>query len=144
MCMNTGSVRASPEAAVEASQLPDPMPKAGIDNLPVNHGQRFTIGQDFKTMRRIGIEQEWDAGEKRRLRAALASEMVGRERAGNPMQPSNVRQRTATAWLSAVCAKRAVALQQALLAHMTPVEPDVSIPQARSSGPDAGSTPRAM
>ena len=51
------SVLARSEAAVKAGQLPDPMLKAGIDNLPVNGGQRFTVGQDFMTMRRIGIEQ---------------------------------------------------------------------------------------
>ncbi|MDN7631564.1 TolC family protein [Burkholderia cenocepacia] len=113
------SVRASSEAAVKAGQLPDPMLKAGIDNLPINGGQRLTIGQDFMTMRRIGIEQEWVSGDKRRLRSALASEMVGREHAGYLMQLANVRQQTAAAWLSAVYAKQAVALQQALLDHMT-------------------------
>ncbi|KVT93024.1 transporter [Burkholderia ubonensis] len=112
------SVRASSEAAVKAGQLPDPMLKAGIDNLPVNGPQRFTIGQDFMTMRRIGIEQEWVSGEKRRLRSALANEMVGRERAGYLVQLANVRQQTATAWLNAVYAKQALALQQALLDHM--------------------------
>ncbi|WP_431824332.1 TolC family protein [Burkholderia sp. F1] len=112
------SVRASSEAAVKAGQLPDPMLKAGIDNLPVNGPQRFTIGQDFMTMRRIGIEQEWVSGDKRRLRSALASEMVGRERAGYLVQLANVRQQTATAWLNAVYANKALALQQALLDHM--------------------------
>ncbi|KVC97606.1 TolC family protein [Burkholderia ubonensis] len=112
------SVRASSEAAVKAGQLPDPMLKAGIDNLPVNGPQRFTIGQDFMTMRRIGIEQEWVSGEKRRLRSALANEMVGRERAGYLAQFANVRQQTAAAWLNAVYANKALALQQALLDHM--------------------------
>ncbi|KVO26368.1 transporter [Burkholderia ubonensis] len=112
------SVRASSEAAVKAGQLPDPMLKAGIDNLPVNGPQRFTIGQDFMTMRRIGIEQEWVSGEKRRLRSALANEMVGRERAGYLAQLANVRQQTAAAWLNAVYANKALALQQALLDHM--------------------------
>ncbi|WP_175025105.1 MULTISPECIES: TolC family protein [Burkholderia] len=112
------SVRASSEAAVKAGQLPDPMLKAGIDNLPVNGGQRFTIGQDFMTMRRIGIEQEWVSGDKRRLRTALAGEQVGRERAGYLAQLATVRQQTATAWLNAVYAKQALALQQALLDHM--------------------------
>ncbi|KWC35596.1 transporter [Burkholderia ubonensis] len=112
------SERASSEAAVKAGQLPDPMLKAGIDNLPVNGPQRFTIGQDFMTMRRIGIEQEWVSGEKRRLRSALANEMVGRERAGYLAQLANVRQQTAAAWLNAVYAKQALALQQALLDHM--------------------------
>ncbi|ERJ37538.1 MULTISPECIES: TolC family protein [Burkholderia] len=112
------SVRASSEAAVKAGQLPDPMLKAGIDNLPVNGGQRFTVGQDFMTMRRIGIEQEWVSGDKRRLRSALANEQLGRERAGYLAQLASVRQQTATAWLNAVYAKQALALQQALLDHM--------------------------
>ncbi|KFL52347.1 transporter [Burkholderia pyrrocinia] len=112
------SVHASSEAAVKAGQLPDPMLKAGIDNLPVNGGQRFTVGQDFMTMRRIGIEQEWVSGDKRRLRTALAGEQVGRERAGYLVQLAAVRRQTATAWLDAVYAKQALALQQALLAHM--------------------------
>lgn len=112
------SVRASSEVAVKAGQLPDPMLKAGIDNLPVNGGQRFTVGQDFMTMRRIGIEQEWVSGDKRRLRSALANEQVGRERAGYLAQLASVRQQTATAWLNAVYAKQALTLQQALLDHM--------------------------
>jgi outer membrane protein TolC len=113
------SVRASSEAAVRAGQLPDPMLKAGIDNLPVTGQQKFTIGQDFMTMRRIGIEQEWVSGDKRRLRSALANDVVDRERAGYLGQLVNTRQQTATAWLNAVYAKKAVSLQQELVEHMT-------------------------
>lgn len=113
------SVRASSEVAAKAGQLPDPMLKAGIDNLPVTGSQKFTVGQDFMTMRRIGVEQEWVSGEKRRLRSALADEMVGRERAGYLAQLTNVRQQTALAWLNAIYAKKALSLQQALLEHMS-------------------------
>ncbi|MFM0484882.1 TolC family protein [Paraburkholderia strydomiana] len=113
------SVRASSEASVRAGQLPDPMLKAGVDNLPVNGPQRFTIGQDFMTMRRIGIEQEWVSGDKRRLRSALANDVVDRERAGYFAQLVNTRQQTATTWLNAVYAKKAVSLQQELVDHMT-------------------------
>lgn len=112
------SVRASSEAAVKAGQLPDPTLKAGVDNLPVSGPQKFTIGQDFMTMRRIGIEQEWVSGDKRRLRSALADEMVGRERAGYLTQLANVRQQTASAWLNGIYAKKALSLQQALVDHM--------------------------
>nr|WP_230953229.1 TolC family protein [Burkholderia stagnalis] len=129
------SVRASSEAAVKAGRLPDPMLKAGIDNLPVNGPQRFTVGQDFMTMRRIGIEQEWVSGDKRRLRSALASERVGRERAGYLMQLATVRQQTAFAWLNAVYAKKALALQQALLDHMTH---ELAATQASYRGARAG------
>ncbi len=113
------SVHASSEAAVRAGQLPNPVLAAGVDNLPINGPQRFTIGQDFMTMRRIGIEQEWVSREKRRLRSDLASEVVNREQAGYLAQLANVRQQTATAWLNAIYAKRALTLQQALLGHMT-------------------------
>ncbi|AJZ56782.1 outer membrane efflux family protein [Paraburkholderia fungorum] len=113
------SVQASSEAVISAGQLPDPMLKAGVDNLPVNGPQRFTIGQDFMTMRRIGIEQEWVSPEKRRLRSALASQVVDRERSGYLTQFTNTRQQTATAWLNAAYAKKAVSLQQELVMHMT-------------------------
>ncbi len=113
------SVRASSEAVISAGQLPDPMLKAGVDNLPVNGPQRFTIGQDFMTMRRIGIEQEWVSPEKRRLRTALANQVVDRERSGYLTQFTNVRQQTATAWLNAAYAKKTVSLQQELIMHMT-------------------------
>jgi outer membrane protein TolC len=113
------SVRASSEAAVRAGQLPDPTLRAGIDNLPVTGQQKYTIGQDFMTMRRIGIEQEWVSGDKRRLRSELANGVVDRERAGYLGQLANTRQQTATAWLNAIYAKKAVSLQRELVDHMT-------------------------
>ncbi|BDC43092.1 TolC family protein [Paraburkholderia terrae] len=113
------SVRASSEAAVRAGQLPDPTLKAGVDNLPVTGPQKYTIGQDFMTMRRIGIEQEWVSGDKRRLRSELANDLVDRERAGYLGQLANTRQQTAIAWLSAVYAKKGVLLQRQLVDHMT-------------------------
>ncbi|WP_279609693.1 TolC family protein [Burkholderia gladioli] len=112
------SVRASGEAAVKAGQLPDPTLKAGVDNLPVTGGQRYTIGQDFMTMRRIGIEQQWVSRDKRRLRTALADQRTGRERAGYLMELATVRQQTATAWLEAAYAKEALALREQLAARM--------------------------
>ncbi|ALL71655.1 Heavy metal RND efflux outer membrane protein, CzcC family (plasmid) [Paraburkholderia caribensis MBA4] len=113
------SVRASSEAALRAGQLPDPTLRAGVDNLPVTGQQKFTVGQDFMTMRRIGIEQEWVSGDKRRLRSELANDVVDRERAGYLAQLANTRQQTATAWLNAIYAKKAVVLQQELVDHMT-------------------------
>ncbi|AME23264.1 TolC family protein [Burkholderia sp. PAMC 26561] len=112
------SVRASSQGVIRAGQLPDPTLKAGIDNLPVNGSQGFTIGQDFMTMRRVGIEQEWVSPEKRRLRTALANQEVDRERSGYLAQLVNVREQTATAWLNAAYAKQSLLLQQELVDHM--------------------------
>jgi outer membrane protein TolC len=113
------SVSASSEAAVKAGQLPNPMLTAGIDNLPINGQQGFTIGQNILTMRRIGIEQEWVSSEKRQLRSTLANQVIGREQSAYLTQLASVRQQTALAWLTAAYAKKALGLQQALLSHMT-------------------------
>ena len=59
---------ASREMAVAAGQLPDPVLKLGIDNLPVDGPDRFSLTRDFMTMRRIGVMQEITRGEKRELR----------------------------------------------------------------------------
>ncbi|MFC6522524.1 TolC family protein [Undibacterium arcticum] len=61
---------ASRELAVAAAQLPDPVLKVGIDNLPVNGQDRFSATNDFMTMRRIGVTQEITRADKRQLRAA--------------------------------------------------------------------------
>ncbi|AKC70519.1 TolC family protein [Pandoraea oxalativorans] len=113
------SVRASTQAAARAGQLPDPTLKAGVDNLPVNGDQRFTVGGDFMTMRRIGIEQEWVSSDKRRLRSDLGERVVDRQRSGYLTQVANIRQQTAIAWLNALYAKKSAAVAQALVDHMT-------------------------
>lgn len=112
------SIRASSETAVSAGQLPDPMLKAGIDNLPINGSQAFTVGQDFMTMRRVGIAQEWVSGDKRRLRSDLANNLVRRARAGYLAELTGIRLQTALAWLDAAYANKTLALQKALLDHM--------------------------
>jgi outer membrane protein TolC len=63
------AVAASREMAVAAGQLPDPVLKAGIDNLPINGSDRFSVTNDFMTMRRIGVMQEFTSTDKRRLRS---------------------------------------------------------------------------
>ncbi|WP_322047623.1 TolC family protein [Paraburkholderia sp. J67] len=112
------SVDASAESVVSAGQLPNPKLSAGIDALPVNGDQAFTIGQNILTMRRIGIEQEWVSPHKRALQSDLAGRMAEREQTGYLTQLASVRERTASAWLNAAYAKRAVALRAALLDHM--------------------------
>lgn len=113
------SVDASSQSVVGAGQLPNPKLMAGIDTLPINGDQAYTIGQNILTMRRIGVEQEWVSSHKRALQSELAGRMVEREQSGYLAQLAEVRERTAIAWLDALYAKRAVALREALVDHMT-------------------------
>src|ERR1700712_1351223 len=49
------SIVALKEMGAAAGQLPDPVLKLGIDNLPVDGADRFSVARDFMTMRRIGV-----------------------------------------------------------------------------------------
>ena len=93
------AVTASRHMAVAAAQLPDPMLRAGIDNLPVTGPDKFSLGNDFMTMRRIGVMQELTRGEKRRLRSerfTLEAEKSLAEKTGTIAQ---IQRDTALAWL---------------------------------------------
>ncbi len=112
------AVRGDSAVVVKAAQLPNPTLKLSVEDLPINGSKAFTIGQDDFTMRGIGIEQEWVSPHKRRLRTALANRTVDQDRSTYLEKLAEVRQRAAMAWLNAVYAKKAVALNQALVDHL--------------------------
>ena len=85
--------------AVAAGQLPDPVLKAGISNLPVNGSDRFSLTRDFMTMRSIGVMQELTRSDKRQARAARFDREVDVAEAGRAVALANLRRDTATAWL---------------------------------------------
>ncbi|TCK33531.1 outer membrane protein TolC [Paraburkholderia sp. BL8N3] len=112
------AVRGDSAVVVKAGQLPNPTLKLSVEDLPINGPQAFTIGQDDFTMRGIGIEQEWVSPAKRRLRTALANRTVDQDKSTYLEKLAEVRQQTAMAWLNAVYAKKAVALDKALVDHL--------------------------
>ncbi|MFY9315394.1 MAG: TolC family protein [Burkholderiales bacterium] len=93
------AVRSSREMAVAAGQLPDPVLKAGIDNLPVNGGDAFSVTRDFMTMRRVGIMQELTRSEKRELRAQSFEREAEKSVAEKAAATASVERGTALAWL---------------------------------------------
>lgn len=93
-------VTSAAEAAQAAGQLPDPVLRAGVDNLPISGTDRFS-SRDSMTMKRIGISQEWLSAEKRAARQAAADAMVGREGAAVQATAAEVRLQTGLAYLDA-------------------------------------------
>ena len=61
---------AAREQALAAGQLPDPVFKAGLNSLPVDGPDRFSLTRDFMTMRSIGVAQELTRGSKLQARSA--------------------------------------------------------------------------
>ncbi|MFZ3141302.1 TolC family protein [Polaromonas sp.] len=105
---------AAREQAVAAGQLPDPVLKLGIDNLPANGPDRLGLTRDFMTMRRIGIMQDVPRLEKRQLRAQKFEHEVERIQAQRQLTLANVQRDTALAWLDRYYAQaqRDLLLQQ--------------------------------
>ncbi|KQY80920.1 TolC family protein [Pelomonas sp. Root1444] len=88
------------ETARAASQLPDPVLRAGVDNLPISGTDRFS-SRDSMTMKRIGVSQEWLSAEKRAARQAAADAMAGREAAAVSAAAAEVRLQAGLAYLDA-------------------------------------------
>jgi len=100
------SIAAARELAVAAGRLPDPVLRAGIDNLPVSGSDRFNIGADFMTMRRVGVMQELTAPDKRRLRASRLERTADKAAAEKEAAIARIERETAQAWMDLYFAKQ--------------------------------------
>ena len=108
---------ASREMAVAAGQLPDPVLKLGVDNLPVNGPDRYSFTRDFMTMRRIGVMQELTRGAKRELRAQRFEREAEKSVAEKNAALAEIQRDTALAWLDRYYAEAMVAVMREQLAQ---------------------------
>lgn len=104
------------EAAHTASQQPDPVLQAGIDNLPVTGGRAFDPASDSMTQKRLGVSQEWLSADKRDARRAAANAMTEREAVAAQVAAADVRLQTALAYIDLHYATESLALSE-LMAH---------------------------
>ena len=101
---------ASRSMALAARQLPDPVLKLGLDNLPADGADRFNLSRDFMTQRRIGMSQEFPREEKRQLRFERFEREAERAEADRAASVAMVQRDTALAWLERYYAGAAAAL----------------------------------
>jgi outer membrane protein TolC len=93
------AVAASREMSAAAGQLPDPTLRFGLDNLPINGPDQFSVTRDFMTMRRIGLMQEFTREEKRRLRSERFEREADKSLAEKAASVAAIQRDTALAWL---------------------------------------------
>lgn len=91
--------RAARETAVAARQLPDPQLIAGIQDVPVNTSDAWSLRRDSDTQIQAGLMQEFPQGEKRRLRGELSEREADRLRAEHHLAWRTVRRDASRAWL---------------------------------------------
>ena len=93
------SAAAARAMAMASGQRPDPTLKAGINNLPINGPDRFSLSRDFMTMRSIGVMQEFTREGKLKARTARFEREAEVAEAGRELMRVNLQRDTAMAWL---------------------------------------------
>ena len=94
-------IGAAREMAIASAQLPDPVLSLGIENLPVEGADKFSLTRDAMTMRRIAIQQEITRREKRDLKAQRQELEASRGEAEIEVSRALIQRDVAVAWLDA-------------------------------------------
>ncbi len=95
----SAAAAAAREMAVAAGQRPDPTLKVGINNLPIDGADRFSVSRDFMTMRSVGLMQEFPREAKRMARTARFEREAEAAETGRELALANLQRDAATAWL---------------------------------------------
>jgi len=120
------------EAARASAQPPDPMLRAGVDNLPATGADRLNSTRDSMTMKRLGISQEWLSADKRAARQAAADAEVSRESIAIRVAEAETRLQTALAYIDAYFAGESLKLAR-LTEHHAHEEREASRARLSSS-----------
>lgn len=108
---NVARVESARHAAAPAGELPDPTLVLGLDNMPVEGADQFSLSNDSMTMQRIGVAQAFPNRAKREARAEAARWRVELAEAQARVTQLTVLRDTAVTWIGL----RAVEQQLALI-----------------------------
>ena len=93
------AITASREMGAAVAQLPDPVATLGINNLPLDGPDAFSLTRDFMTMRSVGIMQEFTRREKRDARAMRFEREAEKSVAEKAATVAAIQRDTALAWI---------------------------------------------
>lgn len=95
----TNAAASARAMAAAAAQRPDPTLKLGINNLPIDGTDRFSLTRDFMTMQSVGVMQEFTREDKRLARSRRFESEAQASEAARALALANLQRDTATAWL---------------------------------------------
>jgi len=140
------SLEGAREVAPSAGRLPDPEVIVGVDNLPVNTSDQFSLTRDFMTMRKVGVMQTFPSGTKRRLQGELAAREIDVAEANLRASRFETAKATAEAWIACATAeqslKRVRDLRSDLIAQSSASR--AALASGRSSSGDALTSEAAL
>lgn len=85
--------------AVSAGRLPDPVLRLSVDNLPIEGAMRYSLTDDFMTMRSLSLMQTFTNSKKRQARSARYEREAEAASSMRSMQKARLLTQTARAWL---------------------------------------------
>jgi cobalt-zinc-cadmium efflux system outer membrane protein len=113
------SLEGAQDLAPGAGRLPDPEAIIGVDNLPVNSSDQFSLTRDFMTMRKIGVMQTFPNGAKRRLQGELASREIDLAQANLKASRFETAKAAAEAWIACATVEQSLKRLRTLRADLT-------------------------
>ena len=125
---SSAMLEAAQAIAPSAGRLPDPELVTGIDNLPIDTTDRFSLTRDFMTMRKIGVMQSFPNPEKRRLQSERAERGVNLAQAQLRKSRFETARAVAEAWIS-----RAVAVESLARVRALKPETDLQVAAGRAA-----------
>ena len=108
MQARTAALESAQAQAVSAGRLPDPEFVAGVENLPIDTADRFSLTRDFMTMRKVGLMQTFPNHDKRRLQGERAERAVGVAQAELHKSEFETARAAAEAWIACAVAEQSL------------------------------------
>src|SRR3546814_846379 len=103
-------LQAARSEAVAAGELPDPKLLLGLQNVPIEGAERWSLDEDGMTMRMVGLMQEVPNRGKRKARSDVAQASIQRAGASREVETLRVRLATAQAWIATHAVERKIRL----------------------------------
>lgn len=127
--------QAAREMAVAAGQRPDPVLKVGVNNVPVEGPDRWSLTRDFMTMRSVSLMQEITRDDKLQARVARAQGEAELAQANQRQVLAMARRDAAGAWL-----ERSIqsSVRELLVAQQVRSRDQVSVAEAAQRGGKGG------
>jgi cobalt-zinc-cadmium efflux system outer membrane protein len=107
-------VDAARQAAIPAGALPDPRMTLGLDNVPIEGPNAYSLSSEPMTMTKIGLMQAFPNEAKRDARVAAARGRVDLTQAQSRITRLTVLRETAVAWIARHTVERQLARVDAL------------------------------
>ena len=92
------ATRSAREMAVSAGRLADPVLHLSLDNVPVEGPMRYSLTDDFMTMRSIRLSQTYTGADKRQARSARYEREAEAASTVRSLQKARLYAQTARAW----------------------------------------------